>query len=469
MRRAIVSLWAHSAASTFIAVFLMTLQGVAPAKAQDNWMTPWAEKLGIKLEKSLDSSGDDAWDPKKHPVVFITTEGPGYGGLLSGVKLPGIIIYDADTREVVAHRSYDVLSMGWKNVFEPHGLGVSSDGQWIYLPTGEGSFGTTGKGRLLIVNARTLKLDKILRLKSNPHHAKAFRNPDGKALTLVENFADNFQPLFVLDPEDDNRVVGGWDKKEQMGMGAYLAFVSPDGEEIFVGGRMPGRRIVLDPSRQVQHDAAVIRIDTRTWRRKGAIPVSDSSVVWTAFSADNRWAYFSGAHGNQVFKYDRVNDKIVARARAGVEGPYGAHLDWKDERIYLVGKGEGSHNRGKVLGVVNTRLMTKRRGDRPMDQYVTNCLRGDHGTVHPDPEANELWITCNSSFEVVVFDLDEKKVSARIPTPNGGSTHSGAFVRYDGWKGEVVSDQNGLQGSALQEKRQLLGLAPIPSEPPSEH
>ena len=59
-----------------------------------------------------------------------------------------------------------------------------------------------------------------------------------------------------------------------------------------------------------------------------------------------------------------------------------------------------------------------------------------------------------------MFDLDLNEVSARIPMPHGGSTHSGAFVQYNnGWSGpgETVSDQNGLQGSALETKRKLLG------------
>ena len=65
----------------------------------------------------------------------------------------------------------------------------------------------------------------------------------------------------------------------------------------------------------------------------------------------------------------------------------------------------------------------------------------------------------NASFEVVVFDLDLREVSARIPLPNGGSTHSGAFVTYpDGWNepGVTVSDHNGLQGEALEMKRKLM-------------
>ena len=101
----------------------------------------------------------------------------------------------------------------------------------------------------------------------------------------------------------------------------------------------------------------------------------------------------------------------------------------------------------------------KTPGSRAMDQFYTGCIRGDHGTLHPNPEANELWISCNASFEVVIFDLDLQNVTARLPLPNGGSTHSGAFVHYpNGWEddGETVSDHNGLHGSALETKKQIL-------------
>ncbi len=446
--------------------------GAVSAQAQTSaqaWTTPWAKKLGVVLEKSFDSSGPDAWDPKKNPLVFVTSEGPGYGGLLSGVKLPGFAIINADTRKVVAHKNYDVLGMGWRNVMEPHGLGVSSDGKWIYLPTGEGSFGTKGKGRLLIINARTLKLDKMLKLQSNPHHAKAFSNGAGKTLTLVESFRGGLQPTFALDPANDNKVVGGVEKSEVNKKGSGLGFVSPDGEELFIvvgNHHLPPKQIGKTGK------ASIYRIDTETWKRTGIIAVPDGNPIWTAFSSNGRYAYFSGSHGSNVFKYDRTENAVISYARAGVEGPYGIHLGWRDRYLFSVGKGESSHNRGRVLGMIDTKLMEKPRGTSPMDQFTTNCIRGDHATLHPDPEANELWITCNSSFEIVIFDLDQRKVTARIPMPNGGSTHSGSFVQYAGWKGEVVSDQNGLQGNALKLKRKLLGLKgarPAPPEPADSH
>ena len=154
-----------------------------PARAAEyGWTPPLAERLGVTLLHDLDSSGADAWDSAAHPNVFITTEGPGYGGLLSGVSTPGVAIIDSDTHEVVAHATYDVLSdFGWSDGFEPHGLGVSGDGQWIYLPTGDGR----NNGRLLIINTRTLRIDKVLGTMGRPHHAKTFTTPDGRDLSYA--------------------------------------------------------------------------------------------------------------------------------------------------------------------------------------------------------------------------------------------------------------------------------------------
>lgn len=441
----------HVAALSLVGALLAWPGAGAPSAwaADDTWTTPLATKLGVTLLKRLDSSGPDAWDPKAHPTVFVTTEGPGYGGLESGVKTPGVVIIDAKTRKVVTSRAYDVLKeFGWKDVFEPHGLGVSGDGRWIYLPTGDGG----GKGRLLIINARTLKIDKVLGLMGRPHHAKTFTTPEGRKLSYAYGWG---QPLFVMDPAEDNKIVGGLDFNE-MGMEGYLYFVNHRGDTMLASGR-----IRPNDAREVAHENVVIRIDTRTWKMIDYLQIGDSTPVWVAFSTDDKLAYVSGGHSSQVFKYNLTAKglhalKPVAQARAGVEGPYGIHFGWDDDLIWVIGKGEGSHNRGKVLGLVSGKQMEITT--RPVDQFFTGCIRGDHGTLHPDPDVNQLWISCNSSFEVAVFDLDEKKVVDRIPTPRGGSTHSGAFVRYDGWKGEVVADQNGLHGSALAAKRKLLGL-----------
>jgi DNA-binding beta-propeller fold protein YncE len=415
------------------------------------WENEWTEKVNVHLEYSMDSDGPDAWDPVEHPLVFITTEGPGYGGLLSGVTLPGLAIIDADTREVVAHQNYDVLSWGWKNVFEPHGLGVSPDGQWIYLPTGEGSFMTMGEhaGRFLVINARTLKIDKVIQLQGQAHHAKAYVTPSGEQRVILYGWS---QPMFVVDPADDNRAVGSVSHQEQ-GSEGYLYFASPNGDQIIGTGRYRSfdmRKHLLDNPIWI--------VDPETWQVKKWIQVHDSAPVWVNYTSDQKFAYITGARNSIVMKLNIEAGKVVTEQRAGVDGPYGNHFGWDDRYIYTIGKGEESHNRGKMVGIVDADTM-EIPDSRAMDQIYTGCIRGDHGTLHPDPEANELWISCNASFEVVIFDLDLREVTGRIPLPNGGSTHSGAFVSYpDGWDkpGENLSDMNGLHGSALELKRRIV-------------
>jgi mono/diheme cytochrome c family protein/DNA-binding beta-propeller fold protein YncE len=426
----------------------------ATERQKQAWSSEWSDKVGVSLEYQLDSSGPDAWDPKEHPNVFITTEGPGYGGLLSGVTLPGLAIIDADTREVVASAKFDVLSWGWSNVFEPHGLGVSPDGKWIYLPTGEGSFMTIGDraGRFLVINARTLKIDKVIRLQGQAHHASSYRTPDGEQRVILYGWS---QPMFVLDPDDDNRAVGSISHQEQ-GSEGYLYFASPDGDEIIGTGRYRD----FDMRKQLS-DNPIWTIDAEAWKVKKWIKVPDSAPVWVSYTVDGKNVYVTGARGSIIMHVDLESGKFASEQRAGVDGPYGNHFGWDDKIIYTIGKGEESHNRGKMLGMVDTTTMEV-PGSRAMDQFYTGCIRGDHGTLHPDPEANEMWISCNASFDVVIFDLDLKDVTARIPLPNGGSTHSGAFVSYaDGWNlpGETVSDHNGLHGSALETKRRLMSGA----------
>jgi hypothetical protein len=440
---------------TCCALFASNANAAGPKEASNkqkaDWATEYSEKVGVTLEYQFDSSGPDAWDSEAHPLVFITSEGPGYGGLLSGVTLPGFAIIDADTREVVTSANYDVLSWGWKNVFEPHGLGVSPDGQWIYLPTGEGSFTTMGEhaGRFLVINARTLKLDKVIRLQGQAHHSKAYRTPAGEQRVMLYGWS---QPLFVLDPDDDNRVVGSISHQEQ-GSEAYMYFASPDGNQIIGTGRYRD----FDMRRELA-DNPIWIIDPETWTVKEWLRVPDSAPVWVSYTSDSKTAYISGARGSIVMRVNLETMHFEIEQRSGVDGPYGVHFGWDDRILYTIGKGEESHNRGKMLGIVDTATFDI-PGSRALNQYYTGCIRGDHGTLHPDPDANELWISCNASFEVVIFDLDLKDVTARIPLPNGGSTHSGAFVAYaDGWNsaGEVLSDHNGLHGEALEIKRKLV-------------
>ncbi|MBI3074535.1 MAG: hypothetical protein HYY84_20675 [Deltaproteobacteria bacterium] len=420
----------------------------------NGWDNALTQELGVSLLKSYSGSSDgpDAWNTTTNPLVFISTMGPGYGGKLGGsLTWPGVVVIDANTYTVVASRSYDMTAEGWTSVFEPHGLAVSMDGKWIYLPSGDGN----DNGRLLIINARTLKLDKVIKTRGRPHHGKCFTNSVGKELVVFYGWA---QPPFVMDPADNNRVVGGVSYNES-GIEGYLYFVTPDGKEMWGSGRWRQGSVAsgVDGGTALIEGQLFFSVDTTTWKLKNYMNFpGETTPIWIEFSPDNKYAFVSGGHSSSVLRYTRAltpaqNKAAPAITPVGVVGPYGLRLNWTGTKIFAVGKQEGAGNLGIDLGIVDTSQI----GDAGYvgERIVTNCLRGDHGSLHPTSSKDEFWISCNSSFEVVVIDMTNKVVKQRIAVPDAGSTHSGAFVQYDGaWVGRVLSDQNGLHGTALAEQ-----------------
>jgi hypothetical protein len=358
-------------------------------------------------------------------------------------------------------------SEGWTSVFESHGLGVSMDGKWIYLPSGDGN----SNGRLLIINARTLKLDKVIKTRGRPHHAKCFADSTGKELVLVYGWE---QPPFVMDPADNNRVVGGFSFNES-GIEGYLYFVTPDGKEMWASGRWRQGSAAsgVDGGHSLIEGQIFYSVDTTTWKLKNYMTFpNETTPIWIDFSPDNKYAFVSGGHSSSVLRYTRAltpaqNKAAPVITPVGVVGPYGLRLNWSGSRIYAVGKQEGAGNLGIDIGIVDTSQLGDGGpvgkeyyvdggyvgGGYAGERVVTNCLRGDHASLHPTSTKDELWLSCNSSFEVVVLDMTNKTVKQRIALPDAGSTHSGSFVQYDSaWTGRVLSDQNGLHGTARAEQ-----------------
>jgi mono/diheme cytochrome c family protein len=85
---------------------------------------------------------------------------------------------------------------------------------------------------------------------------------------------------------------------------------------------------------------------------------------------------------------------------------------------------------------------------------------------------NELWISNMNGWETIVLDLNTHKTKAYIPTPNGGDTHNGGFVRHTAdWKGELLADMCGpkaavraiMRDRAASAAKQAAAPAPQPA------
>ena len=417
------------------------LQPVPEGTPPSGWYTQAALNGNVRLIATYDSSGPNAWDPAAHPLVFITSEGRGYAGTYSKTyKLAGLQIIDANTKEIVTSAAFD---LGFKTMMTPHGLGISPDGKWIYLPTGDGDQPwTIGKnaGRVLIVNARTLKLDKVLGTDVGPHHIKAFRDWKGRARVLVEAG----QSRFLLDPNDDHKVVMTFGTMDFNGL-PYQSDPDPSGRYIY-SGLVLGERNAAD-----ELIGAVAKLDLETGRVK-IIPGAGMYPNGFAFTSDGKYTYVSDSAGSRVYKIDNATDRVVGSTQAGVPGPYNIALNWDETELWIVGKGEHTFNLGGSLGLVNTKVF------RALREFPIGGQTIDHNTLHPDINANEMWVTSSGTLEVIVFDLTKRQVKARIPSANGGDTHSGGFVRYNpDFSGELLADQGGVHNSVLAQKKTLIG------------
>lgn len=414
------------------------LQPAPAGTAPTGWDTAESIRGQLRVVATYDSSGPAAWDPVAHPMVYMTSEGMGYGHRLSKTnKLPGLQVIDAYTKKVVTSARFD---LGNEVLSQPHGLGISPDGKWLYLGFSDRVAATKeSRNLILIVNARTLKLDMVLRHPTQRlHHLMSFKDWLGRDRVVLDlGFGATGGPHFVLDPNDNSKVVRAITYDDVRPMGHPYTAPDPTGKFLYVS-------MGADWIREAESKSAgVAKVNLET----GAVTVIEgvgNHPIGIAHTADGKYTYVNDGTNSLVFKIDNATNKVVGHTSAGVAGPYGLRLNWDETKLYTIGKGEGSHNTGGVVGVIDTKTFSPTREFNQPIQTGGSII--DHGILHPDPAVNELWISSAGTWETIVLDLNTREVKARIPSPNGGDTHSGGFVRYNpDFIGELLADLGGPQ------------------------
>jgi mono/diheme cytochrome c family protein/DNA-binding beta-propeller fold protein YncE len=429
-----------------------------PAAQPTGWDTAESIRGRLRLLATYDSSGPDAWDAAAHPLVYFTSEGVETRPMKTGVQ-----VIDAYAKKVIKSALFD---LGEEVTENPHSVGVSPDGRWLYLGQMH-RVAATGQIRtvLMIVNARTLKLDKVLEGTARVdwfHHITGFTDWMGRDRVLVAfGRTPGGSPHYILDPNDNNRVVRAI-TIEDIGykIGHPYPTVDPTGRYVYVSVFAPPWRT------QLHNTAGIAKLNLETGGVT-IIPFIGDNPIGMAHTSDGRFTFVNDSHGSAVYKIDNATNTIVGNTSAGVTGPYGLVLNWDETLLYPIGKGEGGHNIGSVVGVISAATMTT---PRQLVRQLPINLGGsassiDHGILHPDPKVNELWISNMNGWETIVLDLNTHKVKNYIPTPNGGDTHNGAFVRYGAdWKGELLADMGGPKAAVRTLMRERVAAVP-PASP----
>lgn len=435
-------------------------EAVAAAATYD-WSTPEAERAGMSLVAEFDSSGPDAWDPVAHPLVYITSEShfnPNPNKSIEG-GFAGFHLIDAYTKEVIVDH-IGVTTPGGSDLRRaPHGVVTSPDGKWGYYGWTEVDRDHPAGGRsyVAVVDMQTLKIDKLLQQESyfrgapraqGLHHIQAWVDEDGNHRVIIMfGFGADGGPHAVLDPLDDNKVVRAITYEDVQVMGHPFVTPSPDGKTLYVS--------IGSPEIRGSHytGAGIAKLNLETGNVTN-IMGTGNHPIGIIHDVDGRFTYVVDGHHSAVYKIDNESDEVVGSTSAGVAGPYGISFNWDESLLFTVGKGEGSHNVGSVLGVIDNRIFAPARNLLAQQPIFLggSASSVDHAILHPDPEVNEMWISNMNGWETIVLDLDTYQPKAWIPTPNGGDTHSGGFIRYNAdFTGELLLDNGGIKSESIRD------------------
>jgi sugar lactone lactonase YvrE len=433
-----------SAAALSLPAQSAQLQPAPAGAAPSGWETTEANRGNLKLLAKFDSSGPAAWDQKAHPVVYVSSMSyPLDRSDTKKIYGSGFYIIDAYTKEVVTSRVYD---LGEPLTTYPHSVGSSPDGKWWYFMQVDTVAATKeNRNQIFVINAQTLKIDKVLTHPTQRlHHVGSFKDSKGQDRVILDmGFGANGGPHFLLDPKNDNKVIQAITFDDIRPMGHPYTAPSPDGKYLYISMGSPEIRSGEG------NEASVAKWDIEK-RVATVVHGTGNHPIGMVPTQDGKLLYLVDAENSKVFKVDVVNNQVVGETSAGVAGPYGGRLNWDETELFVVGKGEGSHNKGSVLGLIDTKTFQQSRKLSTMPIYLLgekNAAEGgvissvDHAILHPDWAQNEMWVSNMAGNETIVLDLFTDKPKAYIRTPNGGNTHSGFFVKYDAsWNGELLAD-----------------------------
>ncbi|MBI5829930.1 MAG: cupredoxin domain-containing protein [Chloroflexi bacterium] len=388
--------------------------------------------MGIIVSAMKPATGALVLNPTPGDLWFFSNSSTAWGA--TNTK-NSVWVIDAKTKQTVA----EVSPAGGEGN-SSHGIAVSGDGRFIYLPE-------LGKdNRIDVLDGRTLEVVQTIKTLGRPHHQKLWHDPvTNKDYIIGEDFNWNWtgSGFYVLDPSQDNAIVGGLSNGDFQG-NPYVSTAAPDGSFIVVTVPPP------NPAFRDKMDGWVAKIDPKTWKIVGMVPMVDP--LYPVVTLDSKYIYVTSGGEARVHKINAKTMIDEGEVQTG-PGPWGAALSYDQSKLYTADKGEGPgyNQQGRTSTIIDLQTMGV------VDVAIIG-LTTDHALLSPD--GKEIWYTSNAEHGIYVLDIATNAVSF-IKDPADGDIHGGVWVQYaddgkGGVIGEVVADYAGLHGSALAAQKQYV-------------
>jgi DNA-binding beta-propeller fold protein YncE len=437
----------------------------------DGWATEQSVRGGLHLVATFDdyADGPDAWDIAAHPRVYFTSESYAsnyFEATDEGRELAadpnfenfiGWHAIDAYSKEIVASALYKFDDAA-EIVRGPHGVGVSPDGNWGYVGWTEEADGVR-TNYVGVVYVQTMKLAQLMKQESwyeggmrgqALHHIQGWTDSDGRDYVILQwGFGATGGPHHIIDPNDGQKVVRSITRQDVSPMGHPFTTPSPDGKWVYVSVGSNQIRSNHSPA------AGVAKVNVDTGEVIYVMGTGHHPIGIT-HTQDGKYTYVVDGHASYLYKIDNELNEVVDETSAGIAGPYGICLDWDETHAWIDGKGEGTHNIGNSMGIVDLTTFSGARDMGNMPFYLGGSASSvDHCALHPDPEVQEIWVSNMKGWETIVVDISTPgapEVETYIETPNAGDTHGMAWVWCDsGWDScELQGDMGGPKSETFR-------------------
>ncbi|MBI4320840.1 MAG: beta-propeller fold lactonase family protein [Chloroflexi bacterium] len=363
------------------------------AKLQQAIPTP-TPPFGIGVEM-FDASGPPAYEAQPGQLLAFVQSGMAYD---SPAASNFLTVVDVRSRRVLVQVAVDM-----PRGYQTHGLAVSADARWIYLPSFVGS-----SRKLHILDGRSLKLAKTLDVGAYTHHADEGTYKQTDRFILVDTGNPEHGQI-VLDPNNSNEVIGHIPFSTVVGR-PYSGWSSPDGSFAYITAS----------SHLSDQKGWISKIDLSTFKETAFVPVG-VGPVWVAFAADGKTAWVSNAGSNDVMQVKigqsrDEKDQVVATVPLG-GSPYGIVLTHDGKKLYVAKKTYGAANSSTSVYVVDTEA-------KKVIKEIKVGKQPDH--VFLTPDGREVWVGENRGYEISIIDTATDEVTGYVPMP--GDVHSIRFI-----------------------------------------